>query len=77
MRIHYSFYVSKLLRDLGENGTEMRRAIEALLKNPRPEWSRAIPERPGYFEFVVNGKWIVYQVDVSGAETVIRVTTIE
>lgn len=76
MRIHYSFYVAKLLRDLGENGIELRRAVESLLQNPRPEWGRAIPDRPGFYEFPIAERWIVYEIDETGGETVLRVTVI-
>lgn len=37
MRFHYSFAVSKLLRDLGEAGAPIRRMIETLRKNPTPD----------------------------------------
>lgn len=77
MRMHYSFQVSKLLRDLGESGAELRRALESLKVDPTPEWARAIPERPGRYEFPAAGQWIVYEIDRSGMETVINVTVIE
>ena len=81
MRFHYSFQVSKLLRDLKELGAPLRRAIEALRHNPIPEDARAIPERPGRYEIHVRvsqrGYWVIYEIDESGSETVITVSVIE
>jgi hypothetical protein len=77
MRMHYSYQVSKLLRDLGDEGAELRRALESLKVNQTPDWAREITERPGRYEFPVAGKWIVYEVDRTGMETVISVTVIE
>jgi hypothetical protein len=77
MRFHYSFAVSKLLRDLQETGAPLRRAIEALKKNPFPEDAYAVEGYPERYEFFVAGYWIIYEVDQSGGETVIRVTAIE
>jgi hypothetical protein len=77
MRIHYSFYASKLLHDLGEDGSELRRAVEALLKNPYPEWARKLPDRQNHYEFFSDGFWVVYEVNFGGPETVIKVLVIE
>lgn len=77
MRMHYSYQVSKLLRDLGDEGKELRRALESLQENPTPDWAVAVPERPGRYEFPVAGRWIVYDVDRAGMEMVIRVTVID
>lgn len=77
MRMHYSYQVSKLLRDLGDEGKALRRALESLQENPTPDWAVAVPERPGRYEFPVAGRWIVYDVDRTGMEMVIRVTVID
>lgn len=78
MRMHYSQQVTRLVRSLGEDGAELRRAIEALKTNPVPDWARPIPERPGGFEWLVAGYWILYEVDRSNpGDTVIRIVTIE
>jgi hypothetical protein len=79
MRLHYSFQVVVLLRNLGDAGAPLRRAIVALLKDPRVQEARAIPERPGRYELFESGYWIVYEyeIDDSGMETVIRVAFID
>jgi hypothetical protein len=78
MRIHYSQQVVILVRSLGEEGAALRRALEALKTNPVPEWARPIPDRPGMYEWLVEGYWIIYEVDRSNAsETVIRAILIE
>lgn len=77
MRMHYSFQVSKLLRDLGESGAELRRALESLKDNSTPDWAIEMPERPGRYEFPVAGRWVIYEIDKTGMETVIRVTVVE
>lgn len=74
--MHYSREVSAFVRALGEAGMEVRRAIELLKSNPHPEWARKRPE-PGFYEFPVAGRWIIYEVDISDMETVIRVTIVE
>jgi hypothetical protein len=77
MRFHYSFAVSKLLRDLKEQGAPLRRAIEALKQNPLPEDAMKVEGYPNRYELLVAGYWIVYEVDRGGGETVIRITVIE
>ena len=78
MRMHYSQDVVVLVRSLGEEGATLRRAIESLKKNPVPEWARPIPDRPGVYEWLVDGYWVLYEVDKSSpSETVLRVVLIE
>jgi hypothetical protein len=77
MRFHYSFQVSKLLRDLKEEGAPLRRAIEALKKNLFPEDAMQVKGYPNRYEIFVMGYWMIYEVDQSGGETVIWVTAIE
>lgn len=78
MRMHYSQQVTILVRSLSEEGANLRRAIESLLKNPIPDWAIPLAERPNGYEWFVEGYWIMYEVDKSNsAETVIRVVRIE
>jgi hypothetical protein len=77
MRMHYSQQVNILVRSLGEEGAGLRRAIESLQGNPVPDWARPLPERAGGYEWLVEGYWVMYEVDTSNpSETVIRVVTI-
>lgn len=78
MRMHYSQQVTMLVRSLSEEGAALRRAIESLKTNSTPEWARPLPDRPGGYEWLVEGYWIMYEVDKTNpAETIIRVVTIE
>ena len=77
MRLHYSFQAVKLLRTLGSEGVGLRRTIESLLNNPIPDDVLVSKARPGRYELFHFGYWIVYEIDQSGAETIIRVTAIE
>lgn len=78
MRIHYSFQVTRLLRSLGENGSDLRRTIESLLKNPTPDWALEVTNKPGMYELLaLGGYWIMYRVEKSDVETVIVVILIE
>jgi len=78
MRMHYSQQVTILVRSLGEEGAALRRAIESLRTNQTPEWARPLPDRPGGYEWLVEGYWILYEVDRSDkSETIIRVVMIE
>lgn len=77
MRMHYSQQVIILVRSLGEEGSTLRRAIESLKNNPVPGWARALPERPGGYEWLVEGYWVMYEIDKSDpSETVIRLVMI-
>jgi hypothetical protein len=42
MRVPLSQNVLKLWYQLGEEGTEVRRALEGLKQNPLPEWVRKV-----------------------------------
>jgi hypothetical protein len=78
MRMHYSQAVTILVRSLGEDGKALRRAIESLRENPVPEWARPLPDRPGSYEWLVAGYWVMYEVDRSNpSETVIRVVSVK
>jgi len=78
MRMHYNQRVTILLRRLGEEGAALRRAIESLQLNPVPDWALPLPDRPGCYEWLVEGYWVMYEVDRSNpSETVIRVATIK
>jgi len=77
MRFHYSFAVSKLLRDLKDEGAPLRRAIEALRQNPFPEDALPVDGYENRYEMFVIGYWIVYEVDQRGGETVIQVAAIK
>lgn len=81
MRYQYTFAVSKLLRDLGESGSPLRRAIETLQRNPTPPGAIASAERPGRYEMHVRvgqgGYWLIWRVEKDRGETVITITAIE
>jgi len=78
MRFHYSFDVSKFLRDLNEAGAPLRRRIESLREDPVPEDALKIEGYADRYELFVIGYWIVYQIDRSNpSETVIRVILID
>lgn len=76
MRIHVSQAALIVLRD-PNTPTEVRQAVASLAVNQKPEWARRTPERTNRYEFPIEGYWIVYEIDNSGAETVIRVEVIE
>lgn len=76
--MHYSQKVTILVRSLGEQGAALRRAIESLKTNPVPEWALPLPDRPGSYEWLVAGYWIMYEVDQSNpSETVIWVVSVK
>jgi hypothetical protein len=78
MRFHYSFAVSKLLRDLGEAGAPVRRMIEALRKNPTPDDALKIDGYTSRYEVFAAGYWIVYEIDrADPSETVVWIVLIE
>lgn len=81
MRYQYTFAVSKLLRDLGEDGAPLRAAIRALQANPRPTDALTTPERPGRYEqhirIATRGFWLIWRVEQDRGETVITITAIE
>ncbi len=56
---------------------EIRSFVESLRTNPRPEWARPIPERPGRYELPVAGYWLMWQIDETGGETTIAVWFVE
>jgi len=76
MRIHLSQQAMQVYRD-PDTPSELRQAIQSLRVNQKPEWVRRTPERPNRYEFPIGGYWIIYEVDNSGAETVIKVEVIE
>jgi hypothetical protein len=74
----YSQQVTIVVRGLGEQGAALRRAIESLKQNPVPDWARPLPDRPGGYEWLVAGYWVMYEVDQSNlGETVIRVVRVK
>lgn len=76
--MHYSQQVTILVRSLGEQGAALRRAIESLKTNPVPDWAVPLPDRPGAYEWLVAGYWVMYEVDQSNpSETVIRVVNVK
>lgn len=78
MRMHYLREVTVFLRSLGEDGAALRRTIESLKQNPTPEWALPLSDVPGGYEWLVDGYWIMYEVDTSDpSETVIRIGVIE
>jgi hypothetical protein len=70
MRIHRSQALTERWHTLP---AEVRRFVESLRIDPRPEWARPIAERPGYYEIPVAGYWIGWQINTTGGETVIEV----
>ncbi len=78
MRMHYSQQVTIMVRGLGEQGTALRRAIESLKQTQVPDWALPLTDRPGSYEWLVAGHWVMYEVDQSNpSETVIRVVSIK
>jgi hypothetical protein len=78
MRMHYSQEITILVRSLGEEGAALRRAIESLKTSPAPDWASPIPDRVGMYEWLVEGYWLLYEVDrTNPSETVIRVILAE
>ena len=78
MRFHYSFAVSKFLRELKEAGIPLRRMIESLQQNPIPEDALKVDGYASRYEVFVAGYWIVYEIDRSDpGETVVWVVLIE
>ena len=75
MRIQVSQQVMRLLRS--QAAPDIRRMIESLRTNPYPEWAREIPDKPHWYEVPIGGYWLIYEVDTSGPETVIRVAAAE
>lgn len=76
MRIHLSQQAMQVYRDPNVPA-ELRQAIQSLRINQKPEWARCTPERPNRYEFPISSYWIVYEIDNSGSETVIKVEVIE
>ncbi len=78
MRFHYSFAVSRFLRELKEAGAPIRRQIEALRENPYPDDVLKVEGYTSRYELFVTGYWIVYEVDTSdSSETIVRIILIE
>ncbi len=78
MRMHYSQQVTMFVRSLGEDGAALRRALESLKTRPAPEGARPLPERAGGYEWLIEGYWVMYEVDRSNpSETVLRVVMVE
>jgi len=78
MRFHYSFAVSKFLRDMKEAGIPLRRMIESLRSNPLPEDVIKVEGYASRYELFVAGYWVVYEVDRSDpSETIVWVILIE
>ncbi|GEM_PF-1568607 len=78
MRFHYSFAVSKFLRDMKEAGAPIRRAIEALQKNPTPDDALKVDGYASRYEVFVAGYWVVYEIDrTDPSETVVWIISIE
>jgi hypothetical protein len=77
MHVRLTPEVIRTLHELREQGTAIRQVIEGLQQNPTPADVLAINDRPDRYELFSNGYWIVYEIDRSGPETVVRVITIE
>jgi hypothetical protein len=78
MRMHCSRQVTAFLRSLGAEGEALRRAVESLKTNPTPDWALPVPDEPGMYDWLVEGCWVTYEIDISNAsETVIRAILIE
>ena len=74
MRIHLDRQILAIWRNLPP---EVRAYIELLKRNPRPPDAMKTRERPNRYEEFVAGYWIVWDVDESTGETIIRVTISE
>ena len=55
----------------------VRAFVQTLRRKPRPPDAMTIPGRPNYDEEFVDGFGLVWTVDDSGRETIIRVTVTE
>lgn len=77
MQFRYTFTVSKLLRELKEEGAPLRRTIEGLRKQLFPADALKVDGYANRYELFVAGYWIVYEVDQQGGETIVLVTAIE
>ena len=75
MRIHLSQQALKFLRSLGEQGAELRQAVESLKQNPTPDW--AITLTGNHYEFFTAGYWLLYEIDSTTSETIVRITAIQ
>jgi hypothetical protein len=77
MRVQLSQQAIRLLYQLGLEGSELRRALESLKREPVPEWALPVEGYANRYEFFVAGYWIIYEVDRSLGETVVIVSAIE
>jgi hypothetical protein len=74
MQIHLSRDILSIWRNLPP---EIRRFIESLTRNPRPDDALNMAEQPNRYEDFISGYWIIWEIDDSAKETVIRVTISE
>ncbi len=56
---------------------EARLFVESLKVNPRPAEAKTVPGRPNRYEEFIDDFWIVWVVDDSTGETIVRVTVSE
>lgn len=56
---------------------EIRQFVESLKIDSEPKSARSLPERPGRYEDFIAGLWVIWEVDTTGSETIIRVTISE
>jgi hypothetical protein len=70
MRLHRS---ERLQNQWYGVSPEIRRFVESLKQNFRRD-DCIVSNRPNRYEDFVGGKWVIWEIDDSGGETVIRVT---
>lgn len=71
MRLHRS---EKLQGQWYNVAPEVRSFVESLKTIPRPDGARQVQGRQNRYEDFIGGKWIIWEIDQSTGETVIRVT---
>lgn len=69
---------SKRLEDIWyAANSDLRTFVQKLGENPMPTGALESKVRPGTREEFVSGYWVIWEIDKSGSETIIRVTISE
>lgn len=74
MRLHLSHDLIVAMRR--PQNIYLRRMIESLFTDPRPDWAMPVAGEREHFEFAASGLWVQYKID-AGGETVIQAVIIE
>ena len=75
MRLHLSHDLIVAIRR--PQNMYLRRMIESLFTDPRPDWAMPVAGEKDRFEFVAAGLWVQYKIDRTGGETIIKAIIIE